>query len=122
LVESEWQLFFSPRTFGKKVSSNPCNTYTFQKGLFNCWNSCGQMTFCPYTRNDRCTCVLNNNSFLHGLTDECSIMLKPELILEIDDDECEVIDEQGTDVDLDVTDNDDYEEIIVDESGDGESD
>jgi len=64
----------------------------------------------------------NNNGFLLGLTDECPIMPKPKLILEIDDDESEVIDEQGTDVDLevvDVTNNANHEEVLVDESDDG---
>jgi len=67
---------------------------------------------------------LNKNSFLLGLMDECPIIPKPEQILEIDDDESEVIDEQSTDVDLevlDVIDNDDHE-VLVDESDDGESD
>jgi len=61
----------------------------------------------------------NKNSFFLGLTDECPIMPKPKLILEIDDDESEVIDEQGTDVNLevvDVTNNANYEEVLVDES------
>jgi len=41
-------------------------------------------------------------SFLLDLADEYPIMPKSELILEIDDNECKVIDEQGTDVDFEV--------------------
>ena len=61
-----------------------------------------------------------------GLTNEYPTMPKPELILEIDEDECcEVVNEEGTDVEpevLDVTEDDDHEEGLVDDSGDGESD
>ena len=70
---------------------------------------------------------LNKNSFLLGLTDRCPTIPKPDLILEIDDDECDEVTEQGTDVDLEVLDvtedvDHEFEETLVDESGDDESD
>ena len=70
---------------------------------------------------------LNKNSFPLGLTDRCPTIPKPDLILEIDDDECDEVTEQGTDVDLEVLDvtedvDHEFEKTLVDESGDDESD